>query len=97
MRTFNNDDFFQAGNFMVGIGHHDIREVALISKTTGEFVKMDKQNLKRSKMLRTVKRKFSMWLNSKETFTFSHLTPERINELVAVLKGKKFVPETVNL
>jgi len=88
MRTFNKKDFFSAGNFMVSIGIHKTSEVALFSKTTGHFVNMNKQNLKRSKTLRKVKRELKSWLNADNTFTFSHMTPDTTNKLVQILKAK---------
>lgn len=87
MQTFEKDDFFPAGNFMVSIGHYSTTEVALFSKTSGNFVKLNKANLKRSKTLRKIKRKFRSYLNSKETFTFSHMIPEVTNDLIQTLKS----------
>ena len=89
MKNLTNDDFFSAGNFMISIGHSDIREVALFSKSSGRFVKLNKQNLKRSKTLRRVKTRFSSWLNARDTFTFSFMTPDLINELIDLLKSKQ--------
>ena len=75
-------------NFDISIGIFDSREVALFSKITGKFVKMNKANLKRSKKLRKVKRLFKTRLNSKDTFTFSFMQPSQIEVLIRELKTK---------
>jgi len=71
-----------AGNFIISIGAFDIREVAIISKSSGDFVKIANTGVK----LKKVKRKFRTWLNSDTTFTFSFMTEERIIELIELLK-----------
>jgi len=71
-----------AGNFQVSVGTFDEREIAIISKSSGEFVQIKKAG----KKLKSVKRKFKTWLNSDETFTFSFMTPDLVMELIKLLK-----------
>jgi hypothetical protein len=73
-----------AGNFLISIGTHEITEIAIISKSTGEFCRFS--NIKKGGKLSKVKRKFKTWINSDETFTFSHMTKERTLELIEFLK-----------
>ena len=72
----------KAGNFIVSIGAFDKREVAIISKSSGDFAKIKNAG----KKLKQVKRKFKTWLNSDETFTFSFMTEDLINDLITLLK-----------
>jgi len=74
-----------AGNFQVSIGS-DIGMVAIISKNTGNFVEM--KNIRKGGKLAKIKSKFKTNLNSKETFTFEFMTPEKTIELINFLKKK---------
>ena len=73
-----------AGSFIISIGTHKDTEVSLISKSSGKFVTFE--SIKKSKKLKSVKSKFKPWLNSDETFTFSHMMPERTIELIEFLR-----------
>jgi len=75
-----------AGNFQVSIGTHDITDVAIISKSSGKFVEF--KNIQKGGKLSKVKRKFKLWLNSNETFTFERMQPETTIELINFLKKK---------
>lgn len=74
----------KTGNFIVSIGTFDISEVAIFSKSSGDFVKQS--STKRSKKLKKVKRKFNSWLNSSNVFSFSHMTEKQVEELINLLK-----------
>jgi hypothetical protein len=75
-----------AGNFQVSIGTFDIRDVAIISKHTGNFVEM--KNIRKGGKLAKVKNRFKSNLNSKETFTFQFMQPTTTIELINFLKKK---------
>ena len=74
----------KAGNFLVAIGADKITDVAIISKSTGDFVKF--KNIRKGGKLAKAKRKFKRWLNSDETFTFEFMQPEATLELINFLK-----------
>ena len=74
----------KAGNFLVSIGADKITDVAIISKSTGDFVKF--KNIRKGGNLAKAKRKFKRWLNSDETFTFEFMQPETTLELINFLK-----------
>jgi hypothetical protein len=74
----------RAGNYTVSIGTYKTTDVALISNNTGEFVKI--KDIRKGGKLEKVKRKFSRWLNSKDTFTFEFMQPDTVKELVLFLK-----------
>jgi hypothetical protein len=70
------------GNFILSISKFNNSEVALLSKHTGEFVKLERA--KTNKILRKVKRNFKH-LTCNKTFCFwcsDH------NKLINILKGK---------
>jgi len=73
-----------AGNFLVSIGTYKLTEIAIISKSTGEFVQQ--KQIKVSKKLKSAKRKFKANLNSNSTFTFSHMQPAQVYDLINLLK-----------
>jgi hypothetical protein len=75
-----------AGNFQVSIGTYDITDVAIISKNNGKFVQF--KNIQKGGKLSKVKRKFKLWLNSNEEFTFERMQPETTIELINFLKKK---------
>lgn len=72
------------GNFIVSVGHFDSHEIAIMSKHTHEFVKLERA--KTNNRLRSVKRKFKSWLNSDDTFTFSFMQPEQVVDMIKTLK-----------
>jgi len=71
-------------NFEVSIGRPET-EVAIISKNTGTFVKLSQ--VKKSKKLRQIKRKFGRHLNNETDFCFSWMFEEQALELIKILKG----------
>lgn len=75
-----------AGNFQVSIGTYNITDVAIISKSSGNFVEF--KNIVKGGKLSKVKSKFKLWLNSKETFTFQNMQPETTIQLINFLKKK---------
>lgn len=83
---FKKGQLIDCKNFEVSIGIYDPKEVAIFSKKTGDFVKINKSNLKRSKKLRKIKRVFKYWLNSNNTFTFSFMNDLRTQQLINELK-----------
>lgn len=73
-----------AGNFLVSIGTYNETDVAIYSKSSGEFVKF--KSINKSKKLKKIKRVFKAWLNSDETFTFQFM-PENITiDLIKILR-----------
>ena len=77
-------NLINCGNFLLSIGTFNTSDVAIISKSSGDFVKM--KSLKKSKKLKSVKRKFKSWLNSDNTFTFQFMTPDLTVDLIHLLK-----------
>lgn len=73
-----------AGNYIVSVGTYNSTDVAIVSKNTGEFVKIS--NIRKGGKLEKAKRKFSKWLNSKETLTFQFMQPDTVSDLVNFLK-----------
>lgn len=73
-----------AGNYIVSIGTYKTTDVAIVSKNTGEFVKIS--NIRKGGKLEKAKRKFGRWLNSKDTFTFEFMQPDTVSDLVDFLK-----------
>jgi len=73
-----------AGNFIVSVGAFKKSEVAIISKSSGNFVEL--KQTKVSKKLKAIKRKFKTWINNGETFYFSHMQEEQVNQIVNILK-----------
>ncbi len=71
-------------NFEVSIGTPET-EIAIISKNTGTFVKLSQ--VKKSKKLRQIKRKFKWQLNNGQDFCFSWMFEEQALELIKILKG----------
>jgi hypothetical protein len=84
MTTLEKGTVIKAGNFIVSIGSFNITEIAIISKSTGDFVKF--KDIKKGGKLAKVKRKFKENLNSETTFTFSFMWPDTIAELIKFLK-----------
>ena len=73
-----------AGNFIVSIGSFNTAHVAIISKSSGNFVKL--QQAKKSKKLRQVKRKFKSWINNDDTFNFDHMGDDMATQLIMMLR-----------
>lgn|SRR5574343_62135 len=77
-----------AGNYFVSIGTYDTFEVAIISKRSGEFFRL--KDARKGGILMSIKYRFRINLNSKETFTFSGMLDSKTIELINLLKkGKK--------
>jgi len=74
-----------AGNFQVSIGTFSSSEIAIISKSSGNFVNLEQ--IKTSKRLRKVKRLLKSNINSDSTFTFSFMQDDQIDKLIQILKG----------
>jgi len=77
-------NLISAGNFLVSIGAFDRSDVAIISKWSGDFVSL--KSCKKSKKLKSVKRKFKIWLNNPDTFHFQFMTPDMTVDLINLLK-----------
>ena len=71
MRIFQKGQQINAGNFIVSIGTFDTQDVAIISKKSGDFVKL--KQAKVSKKLRKIKRLHKLWLNNHDTFNFQFM------------------------
>lgn len=74
----------RAGNFLIHVGTYNTTDIAIISKFTGEFVKF--KDIRKGGKLEKIKRKFKQNLCSTETFNFSFVQPEKLNEIVNFLK-----------
>ena len=85
MNNFKPNTLLNIGNIVVSMGR-ETHFVALISPHTNEFIKLDRA--KTNRILRKVKRNLKTWLNSDDTFTFEHMTPDTTNQLINILKGK---------
>ena len=77
-------NLINAGNFQVSIGSFRRSDIAIISKSSGDFVKLSQ--VKNSKILKSVKRKFKSWINNDETFNFEHMTDDMTVDLIWMLK-----------
>jgi len=75
---------YNVGNFRISIGTFDDREVAVCSRSTGEFIEI--RSIKKGSKAKKAMRKFQVWINNKETLCFSHMQPEQVMELVKLLK-----------
>ena len=73
-----------AGNFIVSIGSDGTKDVAIFSKSTGDFVKLS--SAKRSKKLSKIKRFFGSDLSCFNTFCFSWLGEDAIDRIILILK-----------
>lgn len=72
-----------AGNYFVSVGI-EITEIAILSKSSGDFVTF--KNIKRSRKLTHIKRKFAKYLSCEDSFFFSHMGSEAVNLLIKKLK-----------
>jgi hypothetical protein len=81
---FKKGTIINAGNFQVSIGTYNITDVAIFSKHTGKFVQF--KNIKKGSKLSKLKRKFKLWLDSDNEFTFRFMQPETTIELIKFLK-----------
>lgn len=71
-------------NFAVSIGRES-HQVGIYSRITGNW--MELKQVKVSKKLRTIKRKFKACLCSSEQFFFEHMTEPQTLELINILKS----------
>lgn len=85
MKTiFTPNQQINAGNFIISIGKDGVKDVAIFSKTTGDFVKLTTK--KRSKKLRAVHRKFNKFISSFDSFCFSWFTDDKVVDLINILR-----------
>lgn len=80
------DAQINAGSFIVSIGTYNTGDVAIISKSSGEFSKL--KDIRKGGKLAKVKRRFKRELNNRETFNFQFMTEEKTLELIKLLKSK---------
>lgn len=80
-----NNQIIRAGNYLIHIGTYKTTDVAIISKFTGEFVKF--KDIRKGGKLAKLKRKFKNSLCSSETFNFSFVQPEKVQEIINILKN----------
>jgi hypothetical protein len=74
-----------AGNHLVSIGTFNTSDVAILSKHTNEFVKLERA--KTNKKLKKVKRVFKSKLNNDTEFVFEFFSDDDIVKLISILKG----------
>lgn len=90
-QIFKKGQQISVGNFIVSIGAFDTSDVAIISKSTGDFVRM-KQVRKTSIRLKRVKRILKHWISDRSkdngVFCMRFMTPDLTVKLIEVLKGK---------
>lgn len=84
--TFTKGQQINAGSFQISIGSFDTGDVAIISKSSGSFVKLSDVK-KNSIRLKRVKRELKSWISSDSTFNFQHMTPDLTQDLIDILKG----------
>jgi len=70
-------------NHVVSIGTHNISDVAIVSKSSGEFCQLKDAG----KKLKSVKRKFKSNLNNDKEFCFSFMTEEQTLDLIRILNS----------
>ena len=75
------------GSFQLSIGTHSTSEIAIISKSSGEFCRF--KDIKKGGKLSKIKRKFSGRLCSTTDFCFSFMREQDTLDLIAMLKSKK--------
>lgn len=73
-----------AGNFVVSVGVFTTGDIAIVSKSTGDFVSLS--STKRSKKLKSIKRKFKHFMCSEDQFFFSHFSDDMTVDLINMLK-----------
>ena len=73
-----------AGYYRIGVGSYETGEIAVFNGCM-DFVPLS--NYKKSKRLAKLKRKTKYALNSDETFTYSHVVPNVVVEMVLILRG----------
>ena len=71
-------------NFLVSIGTHSTSEVAIISGSSGDWVKL--KQTKVSKKLKAIKRKFGSRICDHEQFFFCHMSEQDTLDLINILK-----------
>jgi len=71
--------------FDLSISDFNKRELAIFSKTTGEFSPLNSK----SKILKSVKKKFKSNICDRESFCFSFMDDEQTTELINLLNGRK--------
>ena len=74
-----------AGNHLISIGTFTTSEIAILSKHTHEFTKLERT--KTNKKLKKAKRRFKSFLCCDTSFCFRSFTDDMINELILILKG----------
>jgi hypothetical protein len=84
MNNFKKGQQISVGNFIVSIGSFDISDVAIISKSSGNFVLLKQTKI--SPKLKRVKRLFKSWLNSDSTFTFQFMDQDQVVQIINILK-----------
>ena len=74
-----------AGNHLVSIGTFKTSDIAILSKHTHEFVKLERA--KTNKKLKKVKRLFKSNLNNDTDFVFEFFTDDKTRQLISILKS----------
>jgi hypothetical protein len=77
-----------AGNHIVSVGIRNTTDIAIISKTTGRFVKF--KDIKKGGVLWKIKRnkKFKIFLCSDNDFCFSWMQDDMAIDLINLLRRK---------
>jgi len=74
-----------AGNHLVSIGAFNRSDIAILSKHTHKFVKLERA--KTNKKLKKVKRLFFYHLNNDTDFVFEFFTDDKTRQLISILKS----------
>mgnify|MGYP003109204286 CR=1 FL=1 len=85
MTNFKKGTTIQAGNHLVSIGTFDTGDIAILSKHTHDFTKLERT--KTNKRLKKAKRRFKSFLACDTTFCFRHFSDDMTDELIFILKG----------
>lgn len=82
---FKKGTLISAGNHLVSIGTFKTSDIAILSKYTHRFVKLERA--KTNNKLKKVKRLFKSNLNNDTDFVFEFFTDDKTRELISILKG----------
>ena len=74
-----------AGNHIISVGTFDAHDIAIISKSTGKFVKF-KDIPKKGSPLNKIKLKFKNFLASDKDLVFQRLWSDDVQQIINILK-----------
>lgn len=78
----------KAGNHIISVGSFDTHDIAIISKSTGSFVKF-KDIPKKGSPLNKIKLRFKNFLCSDNDLVFQRLWSSDVQQIINILKNNK--------